>query len=98
MKSLIEHVLHFKDHIPNKGINEKILTENPVPSLVLYLHSPIKSTRGTRTGSFCKNTVGITNDYHDLSPNGKVLGKNFTGFGPIFITLERTGRCSKLVF
>ena len=24
--------LHFKNYIPDKGINEKILTENPVPS------------------------------------------------------------------
>ena len=24
--------LHFKNHIPDKDINEKILTENPVPS------------------------------------------------------------------
>ena len=90
--------VRFKDHIPNKGINEKILTENPVPSLVLYRHSPIKSTRGTRIRSFCENTIGITNDYHDSAPNGKVLGKNFTGYSSVFITLERIGRCWKLVF
>ena len=64
--SMADYVnLHFKNDIPDKDINENILTENPVP---LNLQELLV------TGWLCENTVGITNGYLNWSADLQVIG------------------------
>ena len=81
--------LHFKNYIPDKDINEKILPENPVPSdlqEVPVLADFVKTLLVSQTV--------ITTD-HQME---KLQEKFFAGYGSVITTLERIGRCSKRIF
>ena len=80
--------LHFKNYIPDKDINGKILTENPVPSNlqeVPVLDDFVKTLLVSQTA--------ITTDYQI-----EKFQENFLQvMGPFITTLERIGRCSKRI-
>ena len=83
MESPIEH---FENYIPDKNINEKVLTENPAPSNL----QEVPVLDDFVEALLVSQTV-ITTDHQ----KGEVSGKNFAGYGSVITTLERIGRCSK---
>ena len=78
--------LHLKNYIPDKNIDEKMLTENLIPSVPQELLDDFVKTLWYRKGLFL------------LITKWKSFSETFTGCGSTVTTQERIERCSKRVF